>query len=163
MQFSASSPHVYPSPRMQQNHVGYPSPLAPHAQLAFGHPMPQFYGGPQPGHMRPYQAAPQFMNPQAAMGAPMMVQQPSNGPYMGLPQGMSPYTSQMQMYSPSPGHAYPQNGPPQPHSGYPSPSRAPMMMHQNSQSGQPAQAMMFMSPGQPTQPGYGAQPPGHSE
>ncbi|KAJ5587814.1 SM domain found in ataxin-2 [Penicillium hispanicum] len=163
MQFSASSPHVFPSPRLQQTHIGYPSPMAPHAQLAFGQPMPQFYGGPQPGPMRPYQAGPQFMNPQAAMGAPMMVQQPSNGPYMSVAQGISPYTPQMQMYSPSPGHVYPQNGPPpQPHSGYPSPSRgAPMMMHQNSQSGQPPQPMMFMTPGQPAQAGYVAQQPGH--
>ncbi|KAJ6036160.1 SM domain found in ataxin-2 [Penicillium herquei] len=161
MQLSASSSQVFPSPRMQQSHLGYPSPMAPPAQLAFGQPMPQFYGGPQPGgHMRHYQGShgPQFVNPQ--MGAPMMVQQPSNGPYMGVPQGMSPYNPQMQMYSPSPGHAYPQHAPAQPHSGYPSPSRgAPMMMHQNSQSGQPPQPMMFMSPGQP---GYGGQQPGHA-
>ncbi|KAJ5281830.1 hypothetical protein N7478_007202 [Penicillium angulare] len=161
MQMSgSSSSQVFPSPRMQQTHMGYPSPMAPPAQLAFGQPMPQFYGGgPQPAHMRPYQGGhgPQFVNPQ--MGAPMMVQQPSNGPYMGVPQGMSPY-NQMQMYSPSPGHAYPQHAPAQPHSGYPSPSRgAPMMMHQNSQSGQPPQGMMFMSPGQP---GYGGQQPGHA-
>jgi hypothetical protein len=162
MQLSASSSQVFPSPRMSQSHVGYPSPMAPHAQLAFGQPMPQFYGGPQPGHMRHYQNGPQFSGPQGNMGAPMMVQNPSNGPYMGVPQGMSPYTPQMQMYSPSPGHAYPQHAPPpQPHSGYPSPSRgAPMMMHQNSQSGQPPQPMMFMSPGQPGQPGFGTQP-GH--
>lgn len=159
MQLSASSSQVFPSPRMGQSHMGYPSPMAPHAQLAFGQPMPQFYGGPQPAHMRQYQAGPQFMNPQAAMGAPMMMQQASNGPYMGVPQGMSPYTPQMQMYSPSPAHAYPQHAPPQPHSGYPSPSRgAPMMMHQSSQSGQPPQPMMFM----PGQPGYGNQQPGHS-
>lgn len=114
--------------------------------------------------MRHYQGGPSFSGPQGSMGAPMMVQNPSNGPYMGVPQAMSPYTPQMQMYSPSPGHAYPQHAPPpQPHSGYPSPSRgAPMMMHQNSQSGQPPQPMMFMSPGQPGQPGFGAQP-AHSE
>ncbi|CEJ60643.1 hypothetical protein PMG11_09211 [Penicillium brasilianum] len=162
MQLSASSSQVFPSPRMSQSHVGYPSPMAPHAQLAFGQPMPQFYGGPQPGHMRHYQNGPQFSGPQGSMGAPMMVQNPSNGPYMGVPQGMPPYNPQMQMYSPSPGHAYPQHAPPpQPHSGYPSPSRgAPMMMHQNSQSGQPSQQMMFMPQGQPGQPGFGAQP-GH--
>lgn len=165
MQLSASTSQVFPSPRMGQSHMGYPSPMTPHAQLAFGQPMPQFYGAPQPGHMRPYQGGPQFMNPQAGMGAPMMAQQASNGPYMGVPQGMAPYTPQMQMYSPSPGHTYPQHAPPpQPHSGYPSPSRAaPMMMHQNSQPGQPPQPMMFMSPGQPGQPGYGGQQPGHSK
>lgn len=164
MQLSASSSQVFPSPRMGQSHVGYPSPMAPHAQLAFGQPMPQFYGGGQPAHMRHYQNGPQFAGPQGGMGAPMMVQNPSSGPYMGVPQGMAPYNPQMQMYSPSPAHAYPQHvPPPQPHSGYPSPSRgAPMMMHQNSQSGQPPQPMMFMSPGQPGQPGYGAQP-GHSK
>ncbi|KAJ5684701.1 uncharacterized protein N7477_001046 [Penicillium maclennaniae] len=144
MQLSASSSQVFPSPRMGQSHLGYPSPMVPHAQLAFG---------------QPYQGGPQFMSPQAAMGAPMMMPQASNGSYMGVPQGMSPYNPQVQMYSPSPAHAYPQHAPPhQPHSGYPSPSRgAPMMMHQNSQSGQPPQQMMFMS----GQPGYGAQQPGH--
>ncbi|KAF7588334.1 hypothetical protein BBP40_005862 [Aspergillus hancockii] len=162
MQLSASNSQTYPSPRLQH---GYPSPMAPHAQLAFGQAMPQFYvnqGGPQPGHMRHYPGGPHFMNPQSTMGAPMMVQQPSSGPYMGVPQGMAPYTPQMQMYSPNPGHAYPQHGPPQPHSGFPSPSRgAPVMMHQNSQSGQPAQPVMFMSSGQHGQPVYAAQQPGH--
>ncbi|KAJ5562167.1 SM domain found in ataxin-2 [Penicillium sp. DV-2018c] len=145
MQLSASNSQVFPSPRLQH---GYPSPMAPHnAQLTFGQPMGQFYGGPQPAHMRPFQGGgPQYVN-----GAPLMVQQASNGPYMGAPQGMTPYNGQMPMYSPNPGHAYPHHPPaPQPHSGYPSPSRgAPMMMHQNSQSGQ-AQPIMFM----PGQPGY---------
>ncbi|CAI7579023.1 unnamed protein product [Penicillium viridicatum] len=143
MQLSASNSQVFPSPRMQH---GYPSPMAPHAQLSFPQPVPQFYGSPQAGHMRPFQGGgPQFVN-----GAPMMAQQASNGPYMGVPQGMTPYNGQMPMYSPNPGHAYPQHAP-QPHSGYPSPSRgAPMMMHQNSQSGQPPQSIMFM----PGQPGY---------
>lgn len=165
IQISASSSQVFPSPRMQQSGMGYPSPMAPHAQIAFGQPMPGFYGAPQPGHMPRYQGGPQFMNSGVAMGGAPMMQQPSNGPYMGVPQGMSPYTPQMSMYSPSPGHAYPQHAPPpQPHSGYPSPSRgAPMMMHQNSQSGQPPQPMMFMPSGQPGQTGYGAQQPGHSE
>lgn len=158
MQMSASASQVFPSPRLQQSHVGYPSPMAPHAQLAFNQPMPQFYqGGPQPAHMRHYPGAPQFAGPQSTMAAPMMVQQPSGGPYMGVPQAMPPYTPQMQMYSPSPAHAYPV--PPQPQSGYPSPSRgAPMMMHQNSQPGQPPQGVMFMPP---AQHGYAAQQPGH--
>lgn len=158
MQLSQSNSGVYPSPRMQPSHMGYPSPMPTHAQLQFQQGMPQVYGGgPQPPHMRHYQGghAPQFMNPQPGMGAPMMVPNASNGPYMGVPQAMSPYTPQMQMYSPSPGHAYPHAPPPQPHSGYPSPGRgAPMMMHQNSQSGQHPQ-MMFM----PGQPGY--QQPAH--
>lgn len=165
MQMSASSSQVFPSPRMQQSGMGYPSPMAPHAQMAFGQPMPGFYGAPQPAQFQRYQGGPQYMNSGVAMGGAPMMQQPSNGPYMGVPQGMSPYNPQMPMYSPSPGHAYPQHAPPpQPHSGYPSPSRgAPMMMHQNSQSGQPPQGMMFMPSGQPGQPGYGAQQPGHSE
>ncbi|PYI03332.1 putative PAB1 binding protein [Aspergillus sclerotiicarbonarius CBS 121057] len=163
MQMSASTSQMFPSPRLQH---GYPSPMAPHAQLAFGQGMPQFYvnqGAPQPAHMRHYPGGPQFVNPQTAMGAPMMVQQPSSGPYMGVPQGVAPYTPQMQMYSPNPSHAYPQHvPPPQPHSGYPSPSRgAPMMMHQNSQPGQPPQPVMFMSPGQHGQPVYPAQQPAH--
>lgn len=167
MQISSSTSQMFPSPRLQHNHVAYPSPMAHHAQLAFQQPVPQFYmnqGGPQPPHMRQYPGAPQFMNPQGAMAAPMMVQQPSNGPYMGVPQGMAPYAPQMQMYSPNPGHVYPQHAPPQPHSGFPSPSRgAPMMMHQNSQSGQPPQSVMFMAPGQPGQPLYPAQQAGHGK
>ncbi|KKK21078.1 hypothetical protein P175DRAFT_0473478 [Aspergillus ochraceoroseus IBT 24754] len=162
MQLSASTSQMFPSPRLQH---GYPSPMTPHAQLAFGQPMPQFYvnqGAPQPGHMRHYQGGPQFVNPQGGMAAPMMVQQPSSGPYMGVPQGMTPFTPQMQMYSPNPGHAYPHAPPPQPHNGYPSPSRgAPMMMHQNSQPGQPPQHVMYMSPGQHGQPMYAGQQPGH--
>ncbi|KAL3480074.1 hypothetical protein BJX99DRAFT_46718 [Aspergillus californicus] len=155
MQMSASASQMFPSPRLQH---GYPSPMAPHAQLAYGQqPVPQFYmnqGGPQPAHMRPYQGGPQFVNPQNGMAAPMMVQQPSSGPYMGVPQ--APFTPQMQMYSPNPAHAYPNVPPPQPHSGYPSPSRgAPMMMHQNSQSGQPPQHVMY------GQPMYNGQQPGH--
>jgi hypothetical protein len=170
MQMSASTSQMFPSPRLQHSHVAYPSPMGPHAQLAFGQPVPQFYvnqGAPQPAHMRQYPGAPQFVNPQNGMGAPMMVQQPSSGPYMGVPQGMvTPYNPQMQMYSPSPAHAYPQHAalPPQPHSGYPSPSRgAPMMMHQSSQPGQPPQPVMFMSPAQHGQPMYAPQQPGHSK
>lgn len=166
MQLSSSTSQMFPSPRLQHNHVAYPSPMAPHAQLGFQQPMPQFYmnqGAPPPPHMRHYPGAPQFVNPQGAMAAPMMVQQPSGGPFMGVPQGMAPYTPQMQMYSPNPSHAYPQHAPPpQPHSGFPSPGRgAPMMMHQNSQSGQPPQPAMFMTPGQPGQPMYPAQQAGH--
>jgi hypothetical protein len=162
MQMSASTSQMFPSPRLQH---GYPSPMAPHAQLAYGQqPVPQFYmnqGGPQAAHMRPYQGAPQFVNPQAGMSAPMMVQQPSGGPYMGVPQ--APFQPQMPMYSPTPGHVYPNVPPPQPHGGYPSPSRgAPVMMHQNSQPGQPPQHVMYMSPGQHQQPVYPGQQPGHS-
>lgn len=163
MQLSASTSHMFPSPRLQH---AYPSPMAPHAQLAYGQPVPQFYmnqSGQQPGHMRQYPGGPQFINPQNGMGAPMMVQQPSSGPYMGVPQGMNGhYNPQMQMYSPNPSYAYPHGGPPpQPHSGYPSPSRgAPMMMHQGSQPGQPPQPVMYMNQGQQGQPVYAPQQPG---
>jgi hypothetical protein len=168
MQVSASSSQMYPSPRLQPSHLAYQSPIGPHAQLAFGQPVPFYVGqGPQPSHIRHYPGGPQFISPQNGMGAPMMVQQPSGGPYIGIPQGMAaPYNPQMQMYSPGPGHAYPQHvqPQPQPHSGYPSPSqRAPIMMHQGSQQGQPPQSVMFMNPGQHGQPVYAAQQPGHSE
>lgn len=139
MQLSASNSQVFPSPRMPH---GYPSPMSPQTQSSFGQqPMPPFYvSSAQPNSMRPH-----FMNPQSgmgAMGAPMMTQQHSNGSYMAVPQGMTQYNGQMPMYSPSPGHVYPHAPAHQPHSGFPSPSRgAPMMMHQNSQSGQPP---MFM-------------------
>ncbi|KAJ5099032.1 hypothetical protein N7532_006033 [Penicillium argentinense] len=166
LQMSASSPQVFPSPRLQYGQMGYPSPMvgAP-AQAGFGQgmppqAMPQYYPSGQVRYPPGPQMTPFMNNPGATMGGAPMMQQPSNGPYVG---GMSPYNPQMQMYSPSPGHAYPQHAPPQPHSGYPSPSRgAPMMMHQNSQSGQPPQPMMFMSPGQQHgQPGFGPQqPPG---
>lgn len=168
MQLSASTSHLFPSPRLPH---AYPSPMASHAQLAFGQPVPQFYGnqgGAHPGNMRQYPGGPHFASPQNGMNAPMMVQQPSNGPYMGVPQGMTgQYNPHMQMYSPNPAYAYPQPGgpPPQPHSGYPSPSRgAPMMMHQGSQPGQPPQPVMFMNPGQHGQPMYAPQQPGgHGE
>ncbi|KAH8693276.1 putative PAB1 binding protein [Talaromyces proteolyticus] len=165
MQLSASTSHMFPSPRLPH---AYPSPMGSHAQLAFGQPLPQFYAnqGSQPGNMRQYPGGPQFANIQNGMTAPMMVQQPSSGPYMGVPQGMNAqYNPHMQMYSPNPTYAYPQHGgpPPQPHSGYPSPSRtAPMMMHQGSQPGQPPQPVMFMNPGQHGQPMYAPQQPGHA-
>lgn len=168
MQLSASTSHLFPSPRLPH---AYPSPMTSHAQLAYGQPVPQFYGnqgGAHPGNMRQYPGGPQFASPQNGMSAPMMVQQPSSGPYMGVPQGMAgQYNPHMQMYSPNPSYAYPQHAgpPPQPHSGYPSPSRgAPMMMHQGSQPGQPPQPVMFMNPGQHGQPMYAPQQPGgHGE
>ena len=166
VQFPASTSQVFSTPRPQS--ALYPSPLASHAQLAFAQPMPQFYMNqptPQPGHVRPYPATPQFMNTQTAMGAPMMVQQSSSGPYMNVPQGVPYATPQMQVFSPSPAHAhaYPQVPPPQPHGGYPSPSRtAPMMMHQGSQPGRPPQPVMSMTPAQNGQPVYSSQHPPQS-
>jgi len=111
-------------------------------------------GGPSTMHMRQYPATPQFMHAQnPPMGAPMIAHQPSNGPYMGLPQQQY---QQMPMYSPNHGQAYPQHATPQPHSGYPSPSRAaPIMMHQGSQQGHHSGQHLYGMPAQPAQMGYG--------
>lgn len=161
MQFTASTSSIQPSPRAMPPYIAYtgqgppPVPVYQGAVPAYsvspgGHPlaMRQVSGGPQA-----------FMTPQGpAIGGHMMANQPSNGPYMNVQ--MAP---QMQMYSPVPGQVYPQHGgpmPPQPGmNGYPSPRPpAPMMAHQGSQQGHPAQQMIYM------QPGHGAamlaQPPG---
>ncbi|KAI9678159.1 MAG: hypothetical protein M1817_006104 [Caeruleum heppii] len=168
MHLSASSSSYMPSPRMQQVNVAYHSPMGQHAQLVYPQGMTQYGvgpGGPHVPHFRQYSGGPQFMSQQnSQMGAPMMAHGPSNGPFMGVPQGLgAPFNHQMPMYSPSQAHAHPQYGgppPPMPGSGYPSPGRgAPMMMHQGSQQGQPPQQMMpyGMSPGHQAQPMYGPQ------
>ncbi len=136
-------------------------PMNHHAQLAYGQ-TPQFFmgpNGPQPV-MRPYPGGPQFVPQNMPMGAPAMMQQTSNGPY-GMPQGMGmPFNPQMAGYSPGPNHAYAQHAnQSQPHSGYPSPSRAPMMMHQGSQQGQHPQQMMYMNPNQHGQAVYASPQP----
>ncbi|CAN9409812.1 unnamed protein product [Alternaria alternata] len=101
----------------------------------------------------------QFMNgPGPAMGGQMMTQQPSNGPFMGMPGN-----PQMQMYSPAPAPAYPQYGAHMPGpgaSGFPSPRPgAPMMSHQGSQQGHHQQPpMMYMQPGAPAPQMYQMQP-----
>jgi hypothetical protein len=167
MQISASSSQAYPSPRLPHTHMAFQSPMTQHAHLAMPQQVPQFYmgQGPHGSHVRHFPGGPQYVSPQNGMGAPMMVQQPSSGPYMAVPQSVGgPYNPQMQMYSPSPAHAYPHGQPPpQPHSGYPSPSRgAPMMVHQGSQQGHPS-PVMYMNPGPHGQPYYGPQQPGHSK
>ncbi|KAI9849347.1 MAG: hypothetical protein M1837_004807 [Sclerophora amabilis] len=171
MHASTSSPSVIPSPRLQHMHLNYQSPMAQHAQLVYGPPMPQFGmgpGGPQVAQFGRYPPAPHMMSQQGSQtGAPMMAHNPSNGPFMGVPQGLgAPFNQQMHMYSPSQGHAYPQHsGPPPPppgSSGYPSPGRgAPVMIHQGSQQGHPPQQMMMytMSPSQHHQPVYAPQQP----
>lgn len=156
MHLSASSPQVYPSPRLPQGQMIYPSPMGHQAQLAYNPPVAQYFttqGGPNPMQMRQYPGTPQFMHSQPGqLAAPMMIQQQSSGPYL-VPQQYNP---PMQMYSPNPGHVYPQHVTQQPHSGYPSPGRgAPMMMHQGSQQGHhPGQPLMYTIPGQPGQMGY---------
>ncbi|KAL9591965.1 MAG: hypothetical protein Q9179_007194 [Wetmoreana sp. 5 TL-2023] len=165
MHLSASSSSVYPSPRMQNATLAYPSPLSQPAQLAYGQPMPQYFVGPnapQPAHLgRHFQGGPQMMPAQGGpFAAPMMVQQSSQGGYMGPPHGMGvPFNPQMPMYPPGQPAAY--NGSSQPSNNFPSPSRgAPMMVHQGSHQGQHSQ--VFMGPGQPYgQPVYAQQQPPH--
>lgn len=144
MQFGAGTPGVFPSPSMPSRQAStYASPLAHPAQLSYQQQQQQqpYFGTPtgqMSMPMRPFPGTPGMVHAQVGqMSAPMMVQQPSNGPYMAMPQQ---FNHQMPMYSPNPSHVYPQqNG------GYSSPGRmAPMMMQQGSQQGHPAaQNMMF--------------------
>ncbi|KAL8711363.1 MAG: hypothetical protein Q9220_004260 [cf. Caloplaca sp. 1 TL-2023] len=164
MHLSASSSSVYPSPRMQNAGLAYPSPMHQSAHLAYGQPIPQYFmapSGPQPPHFgRQFQNGPQMMPAQGTpLTAPMMVQQSSQGGYMGPPHGMAlPFNPQMPMYPPGQQAGY--NGPSQPSNHFPSPSRgAPMMMHQGSHQGQ--HQPVFMSPGQYPQPVYAQQQPSH--
>jgi hypothetical protein len=150
MQYSHSSSSVHPSPR----------PMPPYAYGAQPQPMP---GYPQQVQMQQYGMSPnvqhvtmrtaqpgQFISPPGpAMGGHMMTNQPSNGPYMGMPGN-----PQMQMYSPAPGPAYPQYpghmpGAPGATGGYPNSPRpgAPMMSHQGSQQGHQQPPMMYMQAG----------------
>lgn len=166
MHLSTSSSSVYPSPRMQNATMAYPSPMTQQTQLAYGQPMPQYFvpNGPQPAHFgRHFPGAPPIMSAQAApLTAPMMVQQSSQGGYMGPPHGMAlPFNPQMPMYPPGQPSGY--SGSSQPPNNFPSPSRgAPMMMHQGSHQGQ--QPLMFMGPGQQFgQPVYAQQQPTHGK
>lgn len=147
-QAPAGSPQVYPSPHVTPGQMVYPSPMAHPAQMAYAQ-QPYFgaQGNQGPMQMRQYHGTPQFMHTQhGQLAAPLMVQQQSSGPYMTVPQSYNP---QMQMYSPSPAHAYPQQN------GYPSPGRgAPTMMQQNSQQAHPGQQVMYAMPGQGNQMMY---------
>jgi hypothetical protein len=163
MQFSHSTSSVQPSPRA----------MPPYAYGAQPQPMP---GYPQQVQMPHYGMSPnvqhvalrgpqggQFVQPMGpAMGGHMMTNQHSNGPFMGMPGN-----PQMQMYSPAPGHAYPQypghmpGGPGA--NGFPSPRPgAPMMSHQGSQQGHQQPPMMYMQPGAPGQQMFPV-PPGSSK
>lgn len=163
MHLSTSSSSVYPSPRLQNTNMAYPSPMAQPAQL-YGQPVPQYVmgpNGPQPAHFRPYPAGPQIIPGQTPqLAAPMMVQQSSQGSFVA-PHGMNvPFNPQMPMYPPGQPPAY--GGQPQAPNGYPSPGRgAPMMMHQGSHQGQ--QPPMYPNPGQYGPPVYAQQPPPHSK
>ena len=167
MRPSASSSSVYPapSPRMQNTHLAYPSPMGHHAQLAYGQSVPQYVmgpNGPQPATFRQFSGASQIVPPQGAhLAAPVMVQQPSGSGFMGMPQPMTvPFNPPMGMYPGTVPQSY--AGPSQPPSGYPSPGRgAPMMVHQGSHQGQ--HQPMYMTAGQYGQPIYAQQAPTHSK
>ena len=121
----------------------YASPMGHPAQSAYGHQSYFGVNGPMP--VRPYGNNAAMMHGQhGPMSAPMMVQQQSSGPYMGM-------QNQMGMVFPSPraAHVYPQQ-----QNGYPSPGpMAPVMMHQGSQQGYGNQNMMY-----PNQNMYGGHP-----
>lgn len=160
------APHHYEAPQMQFSHSANPVHASPRPMPPFAYgaqpqpmpgygqqvPMPQYGMSPNVQHVQLRGAQPgQFMNPQGpAMGGHMMTNQPSNGPYMGMP-GNPP----MPMYSPAPGQAYPQYpghmpGAPGANGGYPNSPRpgAPMMSHQGSQQGhQQPPPMMYMQNG----------------
>ena len=91
----------------------------------------------------------QFVNAAGpAMGGHMMTNQPSSGPFMGMPTN-----PQMQMYSPAPGPVYPhypgQMPAPPGANGFPSPrpGGAQMMSHQGSQQGHQPQQIIYMQHG----------------
>ncbi|MCJ1482479.1 hypothetical protein MMC06_002644 [Schaereria dolodes] len=162
MRPSASSSSMYPSPspRMQNTHMAYPSPMTQHAQLAYGQPNPHYIVGPQPSHFRQYPAGPHMIPPQGPhLAASLMVQQPSGGGYMGIPQPVAvPFNPQMPMYPGGTPQVY--GAPSQPPSGYPSPGRgAPLMVHQGSHPGQHPQ--MYIHPSHYGQPVYSQQQPVH--
>ncbi|EUC32192.1 hypothetical protein COCCADRAFT_6075 [Bipolaris zeicola 26-R-13] len=168
------NPHQFEAPHMQYSHSQssvQPSPR-PMAPFMYGAQPQQMPGYPQPVQVPQYGMSPnvqhvpmrnaqggQFIQPPGpAMGGQMMTNQPSNGPYMGMPGN-----PQMQMYSPAPGPAYPQypgHMPGPGANGFPSPRPgAPMMSHQGSQQGHHQQPhMMYMQPGAPAPQMYQMQP-----
>ena len=149
---------AYPASRLQNNFIAYPSPMGPAVQYPFGQPIPHMIapGAPQTPNFRPHPNAPQYMpSPGQQLAAPMMVQQGSQGSYMS-PQAMA--MPHMPVYGPAATPAY--SNPSQPPSGYPSPGRAPMMMHQGSYQGQAPS--MHAANGQYGQQYYAQQQPPHS-
>lgn len=159
MQFSQSSSSIHPSPRQMPPYAygTQPQPMPGYAQQM---QVPQY--GMSPGMQHVALRGPQggqFVNgPVPQMGGHMMQQNPSNGPFMGMPA-----QPQVQMYAQAPG--YPQHPgymPPGANS-FPSPRPgAPMMSHQGSQQGHQQPPVMYMQPG-----GQGPQmyqmPPGSSK
>jgi hypothetical protein len=165
MQFSHSTSSVHPSPRPMPPY-GYgaqPQPMTGYPQQV---QMPQYGMSPNVQHVSLRNAQPgQFISPPGPqMGGHMMTNQPSNGPFMGMPGN-----PQMQMYSPAPVPAYPQYpghmpGAPGANGGYPNSPRpgAPMMSHQGSQQGHQQPPMMYIQAGVQGPQMFQA-PPGSSE
>ncbi|KAF2872381.1 hypothetical protein BDV95DRAFT_382351 [Massariosphaeria phaeospora] len=163
MQYSHSNSSVHPSPRPMPPYM-YSSQQQPMSGYAQQVPMQQHYGmspGIQHAGLRVGHGGPQYANPPApGMGGQMMTNQPSNGPYMGIPTN-----PQMPMYSPAPAHAYPHyqgqipTGPGA--NGFPSPRPgAPMMSHQGSQQGHQQQPLVYMQHGGQGPPMFAQVPPG---
>lgn len=159
MQFSHSTSFVQPSPRQMPPYVygAQPQPMPGYPQQM---QMPQYGMSPGVPHvaLRGPQGG-QFVNgPGPQMGGHMMQQQPSNGPFMGMPA-----QPQMQMYAQAPGYPqYPGHMPPGAN-GFPSPRPgAPMMSHQGSQQGHQQPPVMYMQPGAQGPQMY-QMPPGSSK
>lgn len=159
MQFSHSTSSVQPSPRQMPPYVYGAQP-----QQMQGYPqqmqVPQY--GMSPGMQHVGLRGPQggqFVNgPGPQMGGHMMQQNPSNGPFMGMPG-----QPQMQMYAQAPGYQQHPGFVPPGANGFPSPRPgAPMMTHQGSQQGHQQPPMMYMQPGAQGPQMY-QMPPGSSE
>ena len=152
MQASASQQSSYQSPRVQHNMLAQPSPMQGQSQPVYMQPQQMYVNqqGMPMGYMRPASATPQMFNPQT--GQPMVMNAPPGAQY--VPAHGQPH---MQVYSPAPAQAYPQ----QPGPGTPSysPRAPPMMVQQGSQQGHGA-PMMYMSQSQQGQPVYYSQPQG---
>lgn len=159
MQFSHSTSSVQPSPRQMPPYVygAQPQPMPGYPQQM---QMPQYGMSPGVQHvaLRGPQGGQFVSGPGPAMGGHMMQQQPSNGPFMGMPA-----QPQMQMYAQAPGYPqYPGHMPPSAN-GFPSPRPgAPMMSHQGSQQGHQQPPVMYMQPGAQGPQMY-QMPPGSSK
>ena len=144
MQFSHSTSSVQPSPRQMPPYIygAQPQPMPTYPQQM---QMPQYGMSPGVQHvaLRGPQGGQFVSGPGPQMGGHMMQQQPSNGPFMGMPA-----QPQMQMYAQAPGYPqYPGHMPPGAN-GFPSPRPgAPMMSHQGSQQGHQQPPVMYMQPG----------------
>lgn len=144
MQFSHSTSSVQPSPRQMPPYVygAQPQPMPGYPQQM---QVPQQYGmSPGMQHVALRGPQGQFVNgPGPQMGGHMMQQNPSNGPFMGMPG-----QPQMQMYAQAPGYPQHPGYIPPGANGFPSPRPgAPMMSHQGSQQGHQQPPMVYMQPG----------------